>query len=354
MSWRPTTAFGFTKKKAGTDNTGAPPALGGRQLLLMSALKAYLFLRSRLLLRLLGEIGVVRLVLLGSLLALALARGLVLAGTHAGFEWAVPVLTAQMLATAHRGRADLRFLAISAPNFRRWVAVEYGLVALPLALVVGAFGHWAAALATVALAATAALLPPARVAAGSRRRRSWVRSEAFEWVSGLRGVGAWAWPLLLAGAWWQRATPLGPVVALMGWLLVLVSFFGTPEPVTMLVLAARTPGQFLRRRLGLGLGYAGLSAAPLLGLLALGPVGAGPALGVGLVWLGLLAMMLLTKYAFYPNATHIRATQALVLGVALLLPMHPAYPVLLLVAVGGLILQSRRRLRAVLGEGLPE
>lgn len=315
----------------------------------MSFIQAYLHLRVRLLLRLLREIGVVRLALLGPLLALALARGLVLALTHAGFEWAVPLLAAQTLAAAHRGRADLRFLAISAPGFRRWLAVEYALVALPLALVAGVFGHWAAAALTVGLAAAAGFLPPAREAAGGGLRRSRVRSEAFEWVSGLRGVRAWAWPLLLAGAWWQRATPLGPVVALAGWLLVLVGFFGTPEPVTMLTLAARTPGQFLRRRLVLGLGYAGLSAVPLLGLLALGPVGPGPALGVGLVWLGLLALMLLTKYAFYPNATHIRTTQALVLGVALLLPMHPAYPVLLLVAVGGLIWQSRRRLRAVLG-----
>ena len=315
----------------------------------MSALQAYLRLRGRLLLRLLGEIGAVRLALLGPLLALVLARGALLAGTHAGFEWAVPLLTAQLRATAHRGRADLRFLASSAPRFWRWLAVEYALVAMPLAVVVGVFGHWAAALATVGLAAAAALLPPAREAAASRRCRSRVRSEAFEWVSGLRGAGAWTWPLLLAGAWWQRATPLGPVVALVGWLPIVVGFFGTPEPVTMLVLAARTPGQFLRRRLLLGLGYAGLSAAPLLGLLAQGPVGPGLALGVGLAWLGMLALMVLTKYAFYPHATHIRTTQALVLGVALLLPLHPAYPVLLLVAVGGLIWQSQRRLRAVLG-----
>jgi hypothetical protein len=37
-------------------------------------------------------------------------------------------------------------------------------------------------------------------------------------------------------------------------------------------------------------------------------------------------------------------------GLALLLPGHPVYPVLLLVAVGGLIWQSQRRLRTILGE----
>ncbi len=46
---------------------------------------------------------------------------------------------------------------------------------------------------------------------------------------------------------------------------------------------------------------------------------------------------------------HIRITQALVVGVALALPGNPVYPVLLLVAAGGLIWQSQRRLRTVLG-----
>ena len=41
--------------------------------------------------------------------------------------------------------------------------------------------------------------------------------------------------------------------------------------------------------------------------------------------------------------------QALVVGVALALPGNPVYPVLLLVAVGGLLWQSQRRLRLVLG-----
>jgi len=70
---------------------------------------------------------------------------------------------------------------------------------------------------------------------------------------------------------------------------------------------------------------------------------------VGLFWLGLVGLIILTKYAFYPNALHIRTTQALVVGVALTSAGNPVYPVLLLVAVGGLSWQSQRRLRTVLG-----
>ncbi|MDO7852275.1 hypothetical protein [Hymenobacter convexus] len=320
----------------------------------MIPLRAYLLLRGRLLLRLLGEVGVVRLALLGPVLAVMLGRALVLAAPHPIGQWAVPVLVALALASAHRQRADLRFLATSAPDYHWWVAAEYALVALPAAVVLLAFGGWSAAALTLGLAPAAAALPPARESRSTRQRaHSLFRSEAFEWVSGLRAGGHWAWPALLAGAVWQHETPLGPGLALLGWLLVLLGSYGTPEPLAMLAVAARTPQQFLRRRLALGTGYAALTGAPFFWLLAAGPAGVGGTLAVGVFWLGLVALLILTKYAFYPNAVHIRTTQALVVGVALLLPGHPVYPVLLLVAVGGLVWQSQRRLRAVLGEYRP-
>ena len=316
----------------------------------MRALQAYLVLRWKLLGRLLREIGWLRLALLLPVVLATLGQGLVLAARHPQARWAVPLLVAGQVAAVHRQRADLRFLATSAPHFGRWLAVEYGLVALPAVVTLAAFQGWGAALLTVALVPLAALLPAARERTRTRHRaRSLFRSEAFEWVSGLRGGGLWAWPVLLAGALWQHASPLGPGVALLVWLFILLASYGTPEPVTMLVLAARAPGPFLRRRLGLGVGYAALTAAPFFWLLATGPAGVGGTVAVATFWLGLVALLVLTKYAFYPNAVHIRTTQALVVGVALTLFAHPVYPVLLLVAVGGLIWQSRRRLRAVLG-----
>lgn len=318
----------------------------------MTALRAYLAMRTKLLGRLLREVGWLRLGLLLPVLLAALGRGLVMAGRHPQAQWAVPLLVGGQLAAAHRQRADLRFLATSAPHFRRWLAVEYGLVALPVAAVLAAFQDWGSALLTVALAPLAAWLPPARDSQRTRlRARSLFRSEAFEWVSGLRAGGLWLWPGLLAGALWQHASPLGPGAALLAWLLVLLACYGTPEPVTMLVLAARAPGPFLRRRLALGVGYAALTGAPFFWLLATGPAGGAGAAAVAVFWLGLVALLMLTKYAFYPNAVHLRTTQALVVAVALLLFADPVYPVLLLVAAGGLIWQSQRRLRAVLGSG---
>lgn len=185
---------------------------------------------------------------------------------------------------------------------------------------------------------------PAREVLSTRqRRRSWFRSAAFEWVGGLRaGRVGWAWPVLLVGAGWWRATPVGPVAALAAWLLVVVSCYGTPEPATMLLLGARTPGQWLRQRLGWGLGYNLLTAAPFLVLMAAGLAGPGGALVAGVVGLSLVALVIFAKYAFYPSGFQIRFSQGLV-GICLL------YSWLLLLVAIGLPWQSRRRLRDVLG-----
>ena len=318
----------------------------------MKAFRAYLILRLKLLGRLLREIGWLRLALLLPLVLAVLGRGVVLGAAHPLAQWSIPLLIFLTLAPAHRQRTDLVFLAINAPYFKRWLAVEYGLVALPVAAALALFQDWGPALLTLAMAAAAAALPAARDRPRTRHRgRSLFRSEAFEWVSGLRTGGQWVWPVLLAGAMWQHASPLGPGVALVVWLFVVLACYNTPEPITMLVLAARTPEQFLRQRLGLGVGFAVLTAAPFFWLLAVGPAGVAGATAVAAFWLGLVALLILTKYAFYPNTVHVRATQALVLAVALTLFAHPVYPVLLLVAVGGLIWQSQRRLRSVLGVG---
>jgi len=304
-------------------------------------------MRCRLLARLLREIGWLRLALLGPLLLVAVCRGVALGAPHAQGRWAVAGVGLLMLASAHRQRADLRFLQVNAPRFARWLAVEYALLLVPLANGLLLFGAVAPAALLLVAGPLLAWLPAAQEGRSTRQRpRSIFRSEAFEWVSGLRGWAAGLWLALLGLAVWQHPSPLWPGLALGVWLLVVLGIYGTPEPTSM-VLLATTPGQFLQRRLLLGLGYGGLTVAPFVCLVGLGPVG-GRAVAVEVVWLALLALIILAKYAFYPNSLHIRTTQALIIGVALGAPAHPAYPVLMLVGISGLIWQSRRRLREVL------
>lgn len=316
------------------------------------ALRAYLVLRLRLLGRLLREIGWLRLSLVGPLLGLGLLQGLAVLRAYPAGCWLVPPLVGWSVLAAHRQRADASFLASLVPDYRPWLAVEYALLGLPLALGLLVLRAPVAAGLTLALAALAAWAPPARAGAATRHRwRSPFRSEAFEWVGGMRASkGLFIWPVLVGVALWQRALPMVPVAALLAWLLVLGAGYGEPEPITMLAVAVatRTPGQFLRRRLALGLGYAVATALPFWVALGLGQAGPAGAVAVALFWLGLLNLVILCKYAFYPNVTHIRSTQSLLLAVGLLGAWHPAYPPLMLAAAAGLIWQSQRRLRAVL------
>jgi hypothetical protein len=307
---------------------------------------AYLLLRLRLLGRLAREVGAVRLALLLPFLLMSVGQALAVAIAHPWGRWAVPVLVAWLLASVHRQRGDYRFLTTTAPGFKTWLAWEYALLALPIGIVLLAGRAYGPAGLLLALAPLVAWVPPGGEDRASRRRwRSPFRSEAFEWVSGMRATkGLLLWPLLLGLAAWQRASPLGPLAALLGWLLVVMACYGTAEPATMLALATRSPRQFLRRRLGLGLGYAAATAAPFWVLLASGPAGWGGTLAVAVAWLALVALFIVTKYAFYPDETHFRITQSLVLAIALLLIGNPLYPVLLLVAAGGLPWQAQRRL----------
>jgi hypothetical protein len=324
-------------------------SLNSRQWL---ASRAYLALRLRLLGRLLREIGWLRLALIGPMLLLMLLQALVVLSGHPAGRWLVPLLVGATVAAAHRQRADASFLASVAPDCRPWLALEYGLLVLPVVLGLLALRAPGSATLTLLLAALAAWLPAAHGGVATRHRwRSPFRSEAFEWVGGMRATkGLLLWPVLVGLAVWQRALPVVPLAALVVWLLVVLACYGEPEPVTMLAVAARTPEQFLRRRLVLGLGYAAATALPFWLLLGLGRAGWGGAIATAVFWLLLVSMVIMAKYSFYPNATHLRTTQSLVVGLALLGAMHPAYPPLLLVALGGLRWQSLRRVRATLGE----
>ncbi len=308
-------------------------------------MKVYLQLRLRILGRLLVELGWWRLALLGPLLMLGAARAAVVLAPHPAGQWLLPLAVGLSIASQHRHRPDLDFLQLTAPRFRPWVAAEYVLWSAPVALVLLIFGRVGAAGLTVALAALAAWVPAARARGSSRYRRSLLRSEALELVSGFRQTGAWLWWLLLLGAavWW-RQYPVGPAVALGVWVLLLAGCYGTPEPWPLLLPALRGPGAWLRRRVALALLYFLLTASPFAWLLHETSAGLG---GVALLLLwgaAVLAMVVLARYAFYPDVLLVRLTQSGVVVVTVLAAGHPVFPALLLVAFFGLIWKSRRRL----------
>ncbi|NVO84585.1 hypothetical protein [Hymenobacter terrestris] len=306
----------------------------------------YLRLRARLLGRQLRELGWWRLLVLGALLGLATARALVTAATHPTLVWAVPPVVVLFVLSLHRRRADLPFLHMAAPEFRGWLAVEYALGSLPVAVVLLGWGRLGPALLTVMGASMVALVPAAATSASRQRWPTWFRSLAFEWVSiGRRPVLGLAWLALLAAAIITRANSTGPALAVLVWLLLTLETYGPAEPWSWLLPALRTPGVWLRQRVGWGLLYFGLTVAPLAAVLAVGPAGAG---GTALVlgWCAMvLTMVVLAKYAFYPHATLGRLSQAgaVVVGLSVL-GSNPAFFALLLACFLGLLLKSPNQL----------
>ncbi|RPD48614.1 hypothetical protein DNI29_08345 [Hymenobacter sediminis] len=309
-------------------------------------MRNYLLLRARLLGRLLRELGWWRLLLLGTLLGLSTVRALVVAAGSPTVVWVVPVVVAGLAWSFHRQREDITFLELMAPRFRPWLAAEYALLTLPVVLLLLGLGRVEAAGLTVALTAAVALAPPAKDKAGRFRRGSLFRSVAFEWVGGSRrGWLPLLWLALLGAAAATRYTATGPVLAIIGWLLVLLEVYGPAEPWTLLLPVLHARGQWLRSRVGWGLLYFGLTVAPLAAVLALSPAGVGGTIAL-LFWCAVvLTMVVLAKYAFYPHATLSRLTQAgaVVVGLSVV-GSNPAYSALLAACFLGLMLKSYRRL----------
>ncbi|OON70157.1 hypothetical protein [Hymenobacter sp. CRA2] len=307
-------------------------------------MKDYLLLRLRTQLRQWAELGWWRALLLLALMGSAVRQLWLVLGTSPAWQWAVPALVLLSVAAAHRRRADLTFLQLTAPHYRRWLAGEYGLLGAVVALLLASHGYWLSTLLTMALPPACAWLPPA-MERTQRARRSAVRSEVFEWVSGLRRHLGWpVWLGLLVVAGWQRHVAVAPGLCLAAWLLVVMSFYDTPEPAPMLLTGARSAAAWLRGRLGWAALYWLLTAAPFLVPMALGPAGGGGAVLLSLWSLTVLTLVVLAKYTFYPHVTIMRYAQSGVVALSFLILVHSVYVALLAAALVGLLWRSRYRL----------
>ena len=305
-------------------------------------MKNYLLLRLKLLGRELVEVGWLRLLLLGPMLLAALLEALRLTAKMPPSQWLLPFVGAGMCWAIHRQRPDLAFLHGAAPNSRRWLLAEYTLLQLPIVGVLLARGAWLPAALALALVPLITHTSGWRPTLPARKKTNSWRSEAFEWVSGYRKTGAWLiWLLGFGVAAWQRHSTGAALVPIV-WTLVVSFFYFTPEDPLMLLQYPGRSGGFLRRKLGLALGFYLLTSLPFAVLLGTGAVTWGGVLAL-LLWGSLvLTMVILAKYAFYPHA---EPMQAGVIGLALLVAVNSVYVALLAAAGGGLIWKSRRHLR---------
>ncbi|MBW3129292.1 hypothetical protein [Hymenobacter profundi] len=310
-------------------------------------MNAYLLLRLRILRRHLLELGWWRLLLLGAMLLAVSSKALLTAARHPVGQWVVPILGMWLCLSAHWRRDDLPFLQAVAPTFRQWLAVEYALLLSPAAAVLLAHGRVGAAVLTMLAVAAVPWLPIPAVRTRKQGRSSLFRAEAFEWVGGWRqGGGMLVWLGLFGVAVWQHQLPLVAAGAAVLWLLWVLSCYGTAEPSTMVLTAARGVDAFLWRRVWLLWAYYLLTATPFLAIMAVGSATWVSALGLLLWNLAVLAGALLAKYAFYPNAFLSLTIQVGVVALGLLIVLNTVYGAVFVAAFPVLLTKSRRRLAA--------
>jgi hypothetical protein len=158
--------------------------------------------------------------------------------------------------------------------------------------------------------------------------------------------GWWLWVGLLGAALWQRQQPMVAAACLVVWVLLVSSFYCTPEPIDMLLTEARSAARWLRKRVFWAAFYLLLTAVPFLFVVAAaGAGGAAAALLCGWSLLVLTAVVL-AKYTFYPHVVTMRFIQGAVVALSLLIFVDSTYLALFVAALSGLIWRCRYRLQA--------
>ncbi|MCU0449306.1 MAG: hypothetical protein MUC97_05590 [Bernardetiaceae bacterium] len=297
-----------------------------------------LWLRLRTLGRLLAELGLGRLVLLGLLAAYA---GLRLGGWAAQApQWLAALGLAPVLAV-HLGRNDTQFLAGLSPRWRWLMAGEY--LALVAPFLVYCLGQGlasgpsptpllAAGGLAVATLAVAWGLPTRSATLSAPRPLGFLPARAYTWRAGLRKN----WPVLplawgLGGLAWL--SPGWPVLGAVLLMLQMASFQFACEPRLFLELPNLGPRQFLHAQMRQHVGYATLALLPvLLGLILGQPMFWWLALALGTTNALLQAFAVCLKYGAWQEAAfhEHHLTLDLIYLASLLVPFLWPVPVFLL------------------------
>jgi type IV secretory pathway TrbD component len=245
----------------------------------------------------------------------------------------------------HQQRKDLHFLQRHVPQARQAMAVEYGVLVLPILLVLFLAGSWPVAVVPI----VAVALPWLPVVRSSGVRGKWLRRgipvRLFEWrglVQATHPLGLVLWLSALASCW----LPVLPLFLLGIIVLWATSAQEQCEPRAMLLATAEDAHSFLRTKLW---GAMRLMAVVLLPVLAAATffhpgwwwVHAGFGLGM---WV-LVAYAVVLKYANYRPDQRLEANSANV-AVAALFSILPGLSVVPLVMLFTEMPKARANLSA--------
>lgn len=270
---------------------------------------AFLRFRLRQLGKIVREIPVPYLVVLAAMLVGALLTLYNLTGNRRDMAIAGGILILLVYAF-HRKRRDYHFLQLADEYPARILCPEYLLLSLPVFITGVLHGFFLIAVATSLGCLAVGLTPqPVRLVRNGFPPPRFLPHRAFEWRAGIRRYGGVLLILYLAA----YAGLLLPYLSLgILWLLTCIQteFFNRAEPVHVLCSEELPPKRFLGGKLKLNLCIYSVSVLPVCLLYAV--------LYPESWWLPLIfwfystvnvALIIITKYAFYQPDTKITAGQ---------------------------------------------
>jgi hypothetical protein len=232
----------------------------------------------------------------------------------------------------HQRRPDLHFLVRHVPRARMAMAVEYGVLLLPVlwGLLLAKAWLWAAAWPLVLLVPWSPVVPVGEVRGGWLRK--WIPAQLFEWKGLLQGSHPWSvllWAAALALCW----LPVLPLFLLGVLALMVAGAQEHCEPRAMLLATAADARTLLRTKV--------LGSVRLLLLVELPVLLAATVFQpqwwwvhalFGLGQLALVAYAVVLKYANYRPNTRLEANGAnvAVAAVFAILPGLSVVPVIML------------------------
>jgi len=149
----------------------------------------------------------------------------------------------------HVRRPDKQFLKVNITNYRVVLFFEYVLLALPLLGCLLYFQFFKLAAVTLLVLAIIPFLGFSFQKKGFNNRIIWaIPDEAFEWKAGIRKYFVFGIIVLLTGMLTSGYVGSIPIASILLSLIV-VNFFESGEPLSILISLELSPKQFLYRKL---------------------------------------------------------------------------------------------------------
>lgn len=305
-----------------------------------------LFLRLKIALRFLKELGWIRSILVGVTLAMFLVPLLGPAGTTKGGIY-VGILFLAMIGVLHLCRSDHFFIQSLGIKKYKLFSFEYSLAAIPFLMLCLYNGAWLGTIILIPGSLIMAFIPVSSKAIFSNKKAyQFPFALSFEWSSGLRRQ---KWPIIiilvlgLVTGWWNLFA---------GWIFlflittIAVTFYSYCEPRQFIFLFDQSLPTFIGNKMLRGIFYYLLGTAVLwVELLIFHSENALYSLLFLLGNLGLLLLSIAGKYAFYREHENIEVMIAVIFcigSIFLLVPyLVPAFFLLLI----WLVWRGAKRLR---------